>query len=115
MGSAARFERETLRADLPQRAGEVVPKVFDVLATHAQTQEARRQVFLARQFAPALDGAFHAAQAGCGPDDPQGVTYGVGRGRGLELQSRSWRRTRSSGSSPVRGRDDRRGPGTAPG
>ncbi len=79
-GSAADYATQTgvlqqlptcsqLGSRLLESACQVVPQVFDVFATHAKTQEAGRQVLLARQFGPTLYGAFDPTEAGGRPYD----------------------------------------------
>src|SRR5689334_4780195 len=67
--------------------GKVIPQVFDVLASDAEAQEPGREMFLPGQLGPALDGAFYAAEAGGGPDEADGVAYGVGCRRVGQLEA----------------------------
>src|SRR5690349_6911880 len=67
--------------------GKVVPQVFDVLASDAEAQEPRGEMFLPCELGPALDGAFHTAETGSGPYETDGVAYGVGCCRVAEFEA----------------------------
>src|ERR1041384_2645774 len=88
-----RAVQKNLGTGVRKSSGQVIPEVLDVLAAHAQAQEAGRQVLLAGHLRAALDRAFHATQAGGRPYHADRVADGVVCGRigTSSLSSGVWR------------------------